>query len=715
LLVAVFGLPLATPAASAATYTHATPAAPTAVSVSRSSVDLSWKAVADAPKYRIQYSTSSSMSNPTYIRVSGTRYELTGLKASTTYYFKVRVIDEEGVNLSAYSKALKVKTSSKSGYTHLSPTGLTVTGTGPTAVALQWNSRGDGIRYRVQYSTSSSMANAKYKRVTGTSTTISGLTLNKTYYFKVRVITNSGSNLSSYSPKVSAKTGYSFSAPKGLKVSDSSQTQALMSWTESAGAERYRIQVGTSASMANPVYYRYSGKSAIVPGLKAGKSYWFKIRVITPDGENLSPYSSAVKLTTPTAADRKYLAPTGLTAKAAKPGHLTTSWTSSGSGLYYQVRYSQNSNMSESKTVTTTSTSAELKNLADETQYYLQLRIVTSKNVAQSPYGTTATVTTAKEVNTPLVVASYNIRCFNCYEGKTNERTWYDRRDTVVALVKAQAPDVIGFQEAAQSWLTENGKKVSLSQFEDLINRLGSPYKLVNTARNNCVKSTTPTGCVYKDQGASKGTKIVYNSDKLTLVAEGSKQLSYISTKDNERYVAWAIFEQKASGKYFFFADTHLEHASGTSYYNLRKKQTEEIMAEIAKQNTDDLPTFLVGDFNSHKTTSPSNAPYDVVLKNGLIDPLGNYYKSTTSVNPDVLSKRIRTNYNSYNSWALSPPKSSTNVNGSYLDYMFVDPRIRTTEWETVLDLDSAGKWVGIIPSDHNMLRMVTYLPTAEG
>ena len=36
---------------------------------------------------------------------------------------------------------------------------------------------------------------------------------------------------------------------------------------------------------------------------------------------------------------------------------------------------------------------------------------------------------------------------------------------------------------------------------------------------------------------------------------------------------------------------------------------------------------------------------------------------------------------------------------------------MRVSEWETVARLDSADDFVGIIPSDHNMLRMTVHLP----
>jgi hypothetical protein len=55
-------------------------------------------------------------------------------------------------------------------------------------------------------------------------------------------------------------------------------------------------------------------------------------------------------------------------------------------------------------------------------------------------------------------------------------------------------------------------------------------------------------------------------------------------------------------------------------------------------------------------------------------------------------------------------PHFSSSENGSNLDYIFTTP-MRTTSWETVLDLDSDGKLKGVIPSDHNMLVAKVLLP----
>ena len=406
--------------------------------------------------------------------------------------------------------------------------------------------------------------------------------------------------------------------PSGLKQVDAAPTSISVTWKPVSKAERYRLQVSTSSSMSGATFQRSRDTAETLTNLQPGRSYYVKVRVITDDGVNRSAYSDAVK-----------------------------------------ARTSDQSSSGGSKALT---------------------------------------------------VASYNVRCANCFKHQNLERPWAERRGVVVSSILKQKPDVIGIQEASQGWLVSGGKKISLSQFEDLRNRLrsgGTPYEVTNAHRNNCVKSTTPSGCKYKDQGASQGTKIFFNTATVSLVSQGSQKLPQCSGC-NARYVAWAVLEQKSSGERFFFADTHVE--AGSNYYNLRKSQTKAMMDEVELRRPSGMPAFVVGDLNSTRYATPANAPYDEVVSHGFVDPLGHTYKSPKISSKATAEKRIRANYNSHNNFVRSVRHYASNENGSNLDYIFTT-KMRTLSWETVLDLDSGGKLAGVIPSDHNMLVAKVLLP----
>lgn len=136
--------------------------------------------------------------------------------------------------------------------------------------------------------------------------------------------------------------------------------------------------------------------------------------------------------------------------------------------------------------------------------------------------------------------------------------------------------------------------------------------------------------------------------------------------------------------------DVHLENLDDlvpgeTAYYDNRKKQVREALAEVNAHNPDHLPVIFAGDLNTTKNSVPDNAPYDIMLAAGYTDPLGNTYRSTTIGPGATVEKRIRTEYNSYNRWLITPPKSS-NPNGSYFDYIFTSGPFRVSEWETAMN-----------------------------
>jgi endonuclease/exonuclease/phosphatase family metal-dependent hydrolase len=504
-------------------------------------------------------------------------------------------------------------------------------------------------------------------------------------------------------------------SPSGLAQSAASSTSVSMTWTPVTKAQNYRLQISSSSSMSNATYQRSADAAETVKGLQAGRGYYIKVRVITTDGVNRSAYSEAVRVWT------SFAVPTGLKSTKRDATSASFDWIDVPSAPRYRILIADNSAMNNETAVRFWESEGTVTGLTSAKTYYAKVRVISGDGLNLSSYSPVVTVKSsggggAEEPpppsgdGGPLTVASYNIRCANCYTGQNLERPWSERRGVVVASILDHKPDVIGIQEASQGWLVSGGKKVDLSQFEGLRNRLrsgGTPYEVTNSYRNNCVKSTTPSGCHYQDRGASQGSRVFFNTDTVKLVSQGSKKLPQCSGC-NSRYVAWAVLEKKSSGRKFFFADTHIEY--GSSYYNLRKSQTESMMAEVDKRRPSGLPAFVVGDFNSTRYATPTNAPYDEILSHGFIDPLGQIYKSPKVSSKATVEKRIRAHYNSHNSFLRTVSHFQPDENGSNMDYIFTT-RMRTLVWETVLNLDSSGKLAGTIPSDHNMLVAKVLLP----
>jgi endonuclease/exonuclease/phosphatase family metal-dependent hydrolase len=191
------------------------------------------------------------------------------------------------------------------------------------------------------------------------------------------------------------------------------------------------------------------------------------------------------------------------------------------------------------------------------------------------------------------------------------------------------------------------------------------------------------------------------------MLSSGAKLLGSKEDGSSPRYLAWAVLRQRSTGTKFFFADSHLE--DDKDLYALRKSEAEVAVQTIRERNPDGLPVIAVGDFNSSRFSDPTNAPYDAYIQGGFSDPIGNAYDSTQAVNATA-ERSISTWLNSFNGFVRHAKGHRSWDNGSYLDYMLTSP-MRVSEWETVARLDVNDDFVGIIPSDHNMIRMTVYLP----
>ncbi|WP_167398943.1 fibronectin type III domain-containing protein [Arthrobacter pityocampae] len=605
--------------------------------------------------------------------------------------------------------------------TGTAPSGLASPSQELTSIKLTWNAWNNAPRYRIQFSTKPDMSGATYYRYGTTSATITGLTKNTTYYFRVRALDSDNSTaLSPYSDAVKVSTKTDSLSPTGLKFTEQSEFGIKLAWNAWNNAPRYRIQFSTKPDMSGATYYRYYTTTADIRGLTPNTTYYFRVSAISADGTtSLSPYSSAITAKTTAAAPTATPAPTGLKFTEQSEFGIKLAWNAWNNAPRYRIQFSTKPDMSGATYYRYYTTTADIRGLTPNTTYYFRVSAISADGTTSlSPYSSAITAKTSPTlvlppINNPLRVASYNVKCANCFAGDPNELPWADRRATVVSTIKAQLPDVLAVQEASQGWLKDDSRPGGISQFEDLAERLvasGAPYKLTNTKRNNCVNQATPTNCVYQYQGASQGTKLLFNGTTVDLLNEGSLALPALTGQENDRYVAWATFRQKTTGKKFLVANAHLQLGSGEEYQALRDRQTRSMLAEIKLRNPEDLPVLITGDLNSHKWTSPSNVPYDVITAAGYVDPLGNTYATDLPSSGATVEHRIGTFYDSFNAFKRLANARNDYGNGTYLDYIFTS-KMRVSEWETVVNVDSAGNFIGVIPSDHNMIRVDVELP----
>ena len=168
---------------------------------------------------------------------------------------------------------------------------------------VKW-SKVSGVKgYQIRYGTSKTFKNYKSVMVSSSTLnrTITGLSKDKTYYFKVRAY-----KLDASGKKVYGQFGgYKSVKPDG-KVTDvtlnsSKKRQLKVSWDKVSGAKGYQVRYATNKSFKNSknasVSSKYNAKT--LTKLTRGKVYYVKVRAYTKDSKGkkiYGAYSSVKKL-----------------------------------------------------------------------------------------------------------------------------------------------------------------------------------------------------------------------------------------------------------------------------------------------------------------------------------------------------------------------------------------------------------------------------------
>ena len=322
----------------------------------------------------------------------------------------------------------------------------------------------------------------------------------------------------------------------------------------------------------------------------------------------------------------------------------------------------------------------------------------------------------AASASANLTVATFNVRCANCSKKPPNsrEKRWESRREVIVDQIKSQSVDVIGLQEASPGLLDSP----RISQFEDLLNRLGGDYAVTDSSRYNCTRTdTTFTKCGgFLDRGASQDSRIFYRTGRLSLQDSGSLRLDARAIGNGSaRYMAWAQFKDKRTAKSFIFATAHFEPGTSSSAIKTRVAQVKKAISRLNSVNDKKLPIIWGSDLASSKLSHAGNKSYDAFISAGFTDPLGNTFKAKNFTSKTYAEKRVNEQYFTLNNFAAKPKDyvSRGYKLGAHLDYVLIKSakRMRVTEWEQVLNLTSSGNFAGVIPSDHNMVKATVVLP----
>lgn len=180
------------------------------------------------------------------------------------------------------------------------------------------------------------------------------------------------------------------------------------------------------------------------------------------------------------------------------------------------------------------------------------------------------------QINTPVIIASYNIRYNNVHDSLNS---WPNRKENVKALIRFHEFDIFGTQEG----------------LIDQIKGIAELNEFAYTGKG-------------RDDGKTAGehSAIFYKKDRFKLLRSGDFWLSETPEKPGKgwdatccnRICSWAEFRDLQTKKTFYFFNVHFDHQG-----IIARKESGKLMVKKIKEIAGNSPVICVGDFNSTPET----------------------------------------------------------------------------------------------------------------
>src|SRR3954453_8637277 len=422
--------------------------------------------------------------------------------------------------------------------------------------------------------------------------------------------------------------------PRNVRAAAVTPTTLTVRWDAVAGASAYRVQVSTSPTMSGATYHRFAGTSGVLTSLTPQKRYYFRVSVLDATGTRVSAYTRKAY---PTAVTTAVPVPRNLAVVGGTPSSVALRWTPSEGASLYRVSRAPSPDFAGAVWSRTSQASLRVSGLRSATRYYFKVRVIRANGTVVTRYTTPVTGKTSlapagSRHPVDVRVGSFNVMTVTGDQTAGNRLPWRRRRATVVREILGEKVDVIGVQEVNQSYSHPEWLVDGATQFLDLrngLNSAGGSYALTNAYSYNCVNPKTSYKCVYRDRGASGGDRIYYNTSTLDLVSQGAYQYRAASTMRHS--LGYAVLRVKATGKKFFFVNTHLDPPDRY----VRMAQWKELIAKVNALHGS-LPVITVGDFNTQKFDAGTPKLCDQMVPAMRTNGYGDVLNQTCATNPVV-------------------------------------------------------------------------------
>lgn len=341
------------------------PAAPQIVStvaITTNSFSFSWSEITGAfLGYSVEVAKNQSFSPllASYPKtVTSTSITVSNLEAGTTYYLRVKALNQSGESPSSEMGTVLTLPAP--------PLAKEATEVKTTSFVANWQTVKSAEKYQLEIATDESFSQLiRTTEVSENMTSITNLLSASTYYYRVRAINATGT--SEYSQTIIV---FTFPNRPSITSMDSiTENSFVLTWNAVERAEKYLVEIAKDAGFEQkiPSIQTTSTKTKVV-GLEAGTIYFVRIRAVGLAGEGENSASQQV-LTLPNAPILE-----GSTAYVDK---LLMAWSAVKSATVYVVEVSilENfENLLPAYPKEVSGTSIEITNLVASQSYFIRLK-----------------------------------------------------------------------------------------------------------------------------------------------------------------------------------------------------------------------------------------------------------------------------------------------------------------------------------------------------
>ncbi len=298
----------------------------------------SWMPIEGGEKYSILVSNNQNFDENNILKgfpttITSTSYQVTGLEADTEYFYRVKINSTKA----EYSAVMPVTTLPLLAPQIHYPKQIT-----PLSFVAQWLSVEGAEGYQLYVSEDANFTSYidgyEGKTVDDTTALVSGLTVDKNYFYRVRTVR--GFSISVVSELMEVSTG-SLAKPVLAEPSDTSFTSVTINWNAVEGATSYRVYVATDPLVITSVLPDYNGRivvgsaSLIITGINANTTYYYRVQALNEQSASEVSEVGTIRTT-------DLLIPTARPATSVRIDGFQANWDSIANAASYVLDVSRN-------------------------------------------------------------------------------------------------------------------------------------------------------------------------------------------------------------------------------------------------------------------------------------------------------------------------------------------------------------------------------------